>query len=113
MTKVWHLDLQQWIDCKPWMRWCDVINTRNVQWTQCYNILYAIAQLTSQALLPLCCLFIQKGNVNMNDALEILTEIENIIGDLVLDDSQVILKITQYIIQKRTEFEPAKGDCVG
>lgn len=49
----------------------------------------------------------------MNDALEILTEIENIIGDLVLDDSQVILKITQYIIQKRTEFEPAKGDCVG
>lgn len=49
----------------------------------------------------------------MNDALEILNEIENIIGDLVLDDSQVILKITQYIIQKRTEFEPTKGDCVG
>ena len=33
MDKVWHLDLQQWINCKPWMRWCDVINTRNVQWT--------------------------------------------------------------------------------
>ena len=31
MVKVWHLNWQQWIEYKPWMRWCDDINTRYVK----------------------------------------------------------------------------------
>lgn len=51
----------------------------------------------------------------MNDALEILNDIEDII--LVHPDwdtqKELIDKIVNYLKQKRTEFEPAKGDCCG
>jgi hypothetical protein len=51
----------------------------------------------------------------MNDALEILNEIENIIDTHPDWSAQVTLidQIVNYIVQKRTEFEPSCGDCAG
>lgn len=49
----------------------------------------------------------------MDDALEILNELEDIIS--VHPDwstqKELLDKITDYLKQKRTEFEPATGDC--
>ena len=51
----------------------------------------------------------------MNDALEILNEIEDIINVHPDWSTQVDLidKIINYVAQKRTEFEPSCGDCAG
>jgi len=51
----------------------------------------------------------------MNDALEILNEIDDIISTHPDWDTQKDLldKIVNYINQKRSEFEPPRGDCVG
>lgn len=50
----------------------------------------------------------------MDDAIEILNEIEDIISTHPDWDSQLelITKIKDYLSQKRTEFEPVRGDCV-
>jgi len=48
----------------------------------------------------------------MDDALEILDEIESIF--LRWDsDKDILNDIKLYLEQKRTEFEPSKGDCCG
>jgi hypothetical protein len=49
---------------------------------------------------------------NMNDALEILDEIESIFSRW-YNDKEILQDIKLYIEQKRTEFEPATGDCCG
>lgn len=46
----------------------------------------------------------------MNDALEILDEIEQILEIQVSDNEQIAI-IYEYIQQKRTEFQPACGEC--
>ncbi len=46
----------------------------------------------------------------MNDALEILDEIEQILEMSVTDNEQIAI-IYEYIQQKRTEFQPACGEC--
>lgn len=49
----------------------------------------------------------------MNDALEILNELDDIIKDYTQEAFDRLCLIEEYIAQKRTEFEPAKGDCAG
>jgi hypothetical protein len=51
----------------------------------------------------------------MNDALEILNDLEDIINTHPDWSAQVDLieKIVNYLAQKRTEFEPSCGDCAG
>ena len=46
----------------------------------------------------------------MHDALEILDEIEQILEIQVSDNEQLAI-IWEYIQQKRTEFQPACGEC--
>lgn len=46
----------------------------------------------------------------MDDALEILDEIEQILEMHVTDNEQIAI-IWEYIQQKRTEFQPACGEC--
>ena len=46
----------------------------------------------------------------MNDAIEILDEIEQILEMSVTDNEQIAI-IYEYIQQKRTEFQPACGEC--
>ena len=46
----------------------------------------------------------------MNDALEILDEIEQILEMSVTDNEQIAI-IYEYIQQKQTEFQPSCGDC--
>lgn len=46
----------------------------------------------------------------MDDALEILDEIEQILEMSVTDNEQIAI-IYEYIQQKRTEFQPACGEC--
>lgn len=47
----------------------------------------------------------------MDDALDILDNIQAILDDL--DTFDLEFRLRNYIENKRTEFEPAKGDCVG
>jgi hypothetical protein len=50
----------------------------------------------------------------MDDTLEILDEIQKLADSLEgLQTDYVIASINDYINQKRTEFEPATGDCCG
>ena len=46
----------------------------------------------------------------MNDTLEILNEIEQILEIQVSDNEQLAI-IWEYVQQKRTEFQPACGEC--
>ena len=46
----------------------------------------------------------------MHDALEILDEIKQILEISVTDNEQIAI-IYEYIQQKRTEFQPACGEC--
>jgi hypothetical protein len=46
----------------------------------------------------------------MDDALEILDELEQILEMSVTDNEQIAI-IYEYIQQKRTEFQPACGEC--
>ena len=46
----------------------------------------------------------------MHDALEILNEIEQILEIQVSDNEQLAI-IWEYVQQKRTEFQPACGEC--
>lgn len=46
----------------------------------------------------------------MNDALEILDEIEQILEMSITDNEQLAI-IWEYVQQKRTEFQPACGEC--
>lgn len=46
----------------------------------------------------------------MNDAIEILDELEQILEMSVTDNEQIAI-IYEYIQQKRTEFQPACGEC--
>jgi hypothetical protein len=46
----------------------------------------------------------------MNDALEILDEIEQILEIQVSDNEQLAI-IWEYVQRKRTEFQPACGEC--
>ena len=46
----------------------------------------------------------------MHDALEILDEIEQILEIQVSDNEQLAI-IWEYVQQKRTEFQPACGEC--
>lgn len=48
----------------------------------------------------------------MNDALEILDEIQNLIYKA-MSDADALDQVQLYIVNKRQEFVPAKGDCVG
>ena len=45
----------------------------------------------------------------MDDALEILDNIQAILDDLDSFDLETRLRL--YVDQKRTEFEPSRGDC--
>lgn len=48
----------------------------------------------------------------MHDALEILDEVEQIIDTSQdLDEAETLAIIWEYIQQKRTEFQPACGEC--
>lgn len=47
----------------------------------------------------------------MDDALEILDNIQAILDDLDSFDLETRLRL--YVDQKRSEFEPSKGDCCG
>jgi hypothetical protein len=47
----------------------------------------------------------------MNDALEILDDVQAILDDLDSFDLETRLRI--YVDNKRLEFEPPRGDCVG
>jgi hypothetical protein len=47
----------------------------------------------------------------MNDALEILDDIQAILDDL--DSFDLETRLRNYVDYKRHEFEPAKGDCAG
>jgi hypothetical protein len=47
----------------------------------------------------------------MDDALEILNELEDLIDDL--NNPFDVETLRNYIEQKRTEFEPSHGDCCG
>lgn len=49
----------------------------------------------------------------MDDALEILNEIEDILGQHQVNSFDRLVLIEEYVAQKRTEFEPSKGDCCG
>ena len=51
-----------------------------------------------------------KGKIQMHDALEILDEIEQILEMSITDNEQLAI-IYEYIQQKRTEFQPACGEC--
>lgn len=46
----------------------------------------------------------------MNDALEILDELDEILNSYV-DAEEIIAIITNYVEQKRLEFQPSKGEC--
>ena len=46
----------------------------------------------------------------MHDAIEILDEIEQILEMSVTDNEQIAI-IYEYLQQKRTEFQPACGEC--
>ena len=46
----------------------------------------------------------------MSDAIEILDEIEQILEMSITDNEQIAI-IYEYIQQKRTEFQPACGEC--
>jgi len=48
----------------------------------------------------------------MDDALEILDELESIFSRW-NTDKEILEDIKLYIEQKRTEFEPSYGDCCG
>jgi hypothetical protein len=52
----------------------------------------------------------QKRRVTMHDAIEILDEIEQILEMSVTDNEQIAI-IYEYLQQKRTEFQPACGEC--
>jgi hypothetical protein len=47
----------------------------------------------------------------MNDALEILDELEKILGMHYVNDAELISILFQYVEQKRFEFQPSCGDC--
>jgi hypothetical protein len=47
----------------------------------------------------------------MNDALEILDELDTILAMNKLSNEELIAIIFQYVEQKRTEFQPACGEC--
>jgi hypothetical protein len=47
----------------------------------------------------------------MNDALEILNDIQAILDDL--DSFDLEFRLRNYVDYKRHEFEPACGDCAG
>jgi hypothetical protein len=49
----------------------------------------------------------------MNDALEILNELEDIISQHQVSSFDRLVLIEEYVAQKKTEFEPATGDCCG
>ena len=50
----------------------------------------------------------------MNDALEILNELQSVIDNTVNNSGLVDVWVIQtFIDSKLSEFEPAKGDCVG
>lgn len=50
----------------------------------------------------------------MNDALEILNEIEELANSSSIRfDEASYTTLILYVTQKRTEFEPAHGDCCG
>jgi hypothetical protein len=47
----------------------------------------------------------------MDDALEILDELDTILAMNKLSNEELIAIIFQYVEQKRTEFQPACGEC--
>jgi hypothetical protein len=47
----------------------------------------------------------------MNDAIEILDEVEQILGMNELGNSEQLSILWEYVQQKRTEFQPACGEC--
>ena len=47
----------------------------------------------------------------MNDALEILDELDTILAMHYINDDELIAIIFKYVEQKRTEFQPACGEC--
>ena len=50
----------------------------------------------------------------MNDALEIINELQSLIDNTVNNSGLVDVWVIQtFIDSKLSEFEPAKGDCVG
>lgn len=50
----------------------------------------------------------------MNDALEILEEVNSLVYSLKDYTSDFIVEaVNNYVVNKRTEFEPAHGDCCG
>ncbi len=46
----------------------------------------------------------------MNDALEILDEIEQIL-EIQVSDSEQLSILWEYVQQKRSEFQPSCGEC--
>jgi hypothetical protein len=47
----------------------------------------------------------------MNDALEILDELDTILAMNKLSNEELLAIIFQYVEQKRSEFQPACGEC--
>jgi hypothetical protein len=48
--------------------------------------------------------------MQMNDALEILDEIEQIL-EIQVSDSEQLSILWEYVQQKRSEFQPSCGEC--
>jgi hypothetical protein len=49
--------------------------------------------------------------MQMDDALEILDELDTILAMNKLSDEELIAIIFQYVEQKRSEFQPSCGEC--
>ena len=47
----------------------------------------------------------------MNDALEILSDLDTILAMHYINDDELIAIIFKYVEQKRSEFQPSCGDC--
>jgi len=47
----------------------------------------------------------------MDDALEILDDLDTILAMHAISNVELIAIIQEYVIQKRTEFQPSCGDC--
>jgi hypothetical protein len=47
----------------------------------------------------------------MNDAIEILDEVEQILGMNELSNNEQLSILWEYVQKKRTEFQPACGEC--
>jgi hypothetical protein len=47
----------------------------------------------------------------MDDAIEILDELDTILAMNKLSDEELIAIIFQYVEQKRSEFQPSYGEC--